>query len=88
MLFPDRDQFDIEYSDDLMDLIKRLLNKDSSQRINFEQIKSHNFFANINWDSIIAHKVPALIKPVIANDLTKPSPDYEVLEQQKESVKS
>ena len=39
LLFPDKDQFDIEYSDDLMDLIKCLLNKNSAKRISFEQVK-------------------------------------------------
>ncbi|KAF5141176.1 ribosomal protein s6 kinase [Vairimorpha ceranae] len=34
------------------DLICKLLEKDPSKRINFMQIKSHEFFKNVNWDAV------------------------------------
>ena len=50
LLFPDREQYDIEYSNELMDLIQKLLTKDRSKRIDFEQIKNHKWFKGSNWD--------------------------------------
>jgi serine/threonine protein kinase len=58
--FPD----DIPLSDDAIDLISRLL-CDQSERIGFNEIKNHDFFAGINWDNIRSKSAP--FKPQLSS---------------------
>jgi serine/threonine protein kinase len=51
--FPD----DIPLSDDAIDLISRLL-CDQNERIGFDEIISHEYFAGIDWDNIRSHQAP------------------------------
>jgi serine/threonine protein kinase len=51
--FPD----DIPLTEDAMDLIEKLL-CDQSERIGFEQIKRHPFFAGIDWNNIQSQQAP------------------------------
>ena len=52
VVFPDRKKYRIDYSDDLMDLVMRLLDKDKSTRLgtqgDAEEILAHPFFSSIN----------------------------------------
>lgn len=52
VVFPDRKKYRIDYSDDLMDLVMRLLDKDKSTRLgtqgDAEEILAHPFFGSIN----------------------------------------
>ena len=52
VVFPDRKKYKIDYSDNLMDLIVRLLEKDPSKRLgaedDFAEILCHPVFANID----------------------------------------
>ena len=56
--FPDRKKYKLECSDELIDLITRLLDKNEKTRIgasdkDYLEIKNHPLFKNINWDAII-----------------------------------
>jgi len=61
VVFPDRKKYKIEYSDDIMDLIKKLLQKDRTKRLGFkndaEEILSHKAFANINMKDLLIHNI-------------------------------
>ena len=52
VIFPDRKKYKIDYSDDLMDLIIKLLDKDKATRLgskgDAEEILSHPFFKDLN----------------------------------------
>ena len=54
-------QRDIEiirgFSENAEDLLRNLLKRDPSVRLNVEQIKAHAFFADINWDNLLAKRV-------------------------------
>jgi serum/glucocorticoid-regulated kinase 2 len=56
VIFPDRNKYKIEYSDDLMDLVIQLLNKDKDERLgskrDVEEVLSHPFFKDINLDDL------------------------------------
>ncbi|KAF5208349.1 Serine/threonine-protein kinase [Thalictrum thalictroides] len=49
---------------DLRDLIKKLLEKDPEKRISVEEIKGHDYFKGINWDSIVEISRPPYIPPM------------------------
>jgi len=69
--FPDREMYEIEYSDELKDFITQLLNKDPSKRPSFDQMKAHPWFIDINWDKVISREEPASLKPTIKFNLTE-----------------
>jgi serine/threonine protein kinase len=52
IIFPDRKHYNIEYSDELVDLISKLLKKDRTQRLGYTggitEIMAHPFFADID----------------------------------------
>ena len=45
----------------LRDLIRRLLDKDPRQRIGIEEIKAHEFFSGVDWNSIMEISRPPVI---------------------------
>ncbi|KAL1217981.1 Serine/threonine-protein kinase OXI1 [Cardamine amara subsp. amara] len=47
----------------LRDLIRRLLEKDPSRRINVEEIKGHDFFRGVDWDNVLLVSRPPYIPP-------------------------
>jgi serine/threonine protein kinase len=52
VIFPDRARYRIDYSDEIVDLIVKLLHKDKEQRLGYkgdgEEILNHPFFASLN----------------------------------------
>ena len=52
VIFPDRNKYKIEFSDDIVDLILRLLEKDKSKRLgskeDFIEILDHPCFKNLD----------------------------------------
>ena len=56
--FPDRTQYNLQYSDELVDLIMRLLHKDPKQRLGtnggYEEVLSHPWFAGVDRDALLA----------------------------------
>ena len=49
-------------SDDALDVIVKLLNRDTKQRLgsgqgDSEEIKAHQFVKNINWDDVFQRKL-------------------------------
>ena len=56
VVFPDRKKYRIDYSDELMDLVLKLLDKDKSTRLgakgDADEILAHPFFSSINKDDL------------------------------------
>ena len=56
LVFPDKKKYKIEYSQDFVDIVKKLLNKDRTQRLGTEggaaEILSHPWFASLNLEDI------------------------------------
>ena len=54
LAFPDKTKFKIEYSDEIMDLITKLLEKDKSKRLgsngDWQEVLQHSIFNNIDLD--------------------------------------
>ena len=66
--FPKR----IKLSDDAKDIIIKLLNKNPKKRLGskkgIEEIKTHSFFASLDFNLILQKKLPAPFIPDLAND--------------------
>jgi protein-serine/threonine kinase len=61
------------FTKEAKDLIKKLLRVNPEKRIGFNQIKNHNFFKGINWDSIESKKV---VPPFIPDENQSSSFNY------------
>lgn len=67
VVFPDKRKYKIEYSDEFVDVVLKLLNKDMKERLgsknDWEEIISHPFFNDINKDVLLAgkHKPPLVL---------------------------
>ena len=61
------------FSDDVVDLLKGLLNKNQDDRLgggdnDAEDIRNHPWFADINWDDVLAKKLNPPIVPSVDFD--------------------
>ena len=76
VVFPDRNKYKIKYSDEIADLITKLLDRDVSKRLgskdDFTEILSHPVFKDIKIEDLEANKVTPPFKPNISTkDLSK-----------------
>jgi len=56
-VFPDKNKYKIDYSEEFVDIVLKLLDKNKSSRLgsgarDFEEIIEHPFFAGIDRDQI------------------------------------
>ena len=69
-------------SSSVKDLIKKLLNKNPSNRIGhskgFDEIKKHDFFKGFNFDNLINKKITAKYKPTNIDIIKNKEPNIEV----------
>lgn len=67
IVFPDPEKHQIFMSDELKDVITRLLDRDQSTRLGTNgdaaEIKAHPFFADINWEALENREIDAEYKP-------------------------
>jgi len=72
VIFPDRKKYKIDYSDEMMDIIGKLLDKDKSTRLgskgDAKEILSHPFFKDINMEDLIQEKIEPPFRPQIENE--------------------
>lgn len=56
---------DIKISNEAKDLIKRLLNPRTKERLGFNgiyEIQEHSFFKSVDWEDVLSRKIEAPIK--------------------------
>jgi serum/glucocorticoid-regulated kinase 2 len=66
VIFPDRTQYKIEYSDEIQDLIVKLLNKDRRKRLGqngVNEVLSHPAFSKIDMRKLIKKEIPPPFTP-------------------------
>ena len=72
VIFPDRTRYKIDYSDEIVDLIVKLLNKDKSQRLGSHgdgsEVLKHPFFADIDLEKLEKKQLPAPFIPDVQKD--------------------
>lgn len=77
VVFPDRKKYRIDYSDELMDLVAKLLEKDKGERLgavnDADDILAHPFFATLDMKELLAKtlKPPFIPKVDQKDDFTK-----------------
>ena len=57
------------FSKQFTNLLEGLLKKDPNKRLTLEQAKKHKFFADLNWDDLLAKKIKPPFKPNINSEL-------------------
>mmetsp|Transcript_7334 Transcript_7334/g.11491 ORF Transcript_7334/g.11491 Transcript_7334/m.11491 type:complete len:240 (+) Transcript_7334:1088-1807(+) len=72
VIFPDRKKYKIDYSDEIMDLIIRLLDKDRSNRLgskdDFVEVLDHPVFKGLDIQKLENKMVPSPFKPSISKN--------------------
>jgi len=71
VVFPDKRKYKIEYSDEFVDVVLKLLHKDKDQRLgskdDFREIIAHPFFDSIDKEALLAGK----FKPPLVLDVSE-----------------
>ena len=71
VVFPDKKKYKIEYSDEFVDVVLKLLDKDKDKRLgskgDFEEILKHPFFADIDQKALLA----GTFKPPLVLDVSE-----------------
>lgn len=61
VVFPDKRKYKIDYSDEFVDLVLKLLNKDKDQRLgsagDVQEVLAHPFFAKLNIDEMMEYRM-------------------------------
>ena len=75
VVFPDRTKYKIDFSDDIVDLISRLLDKDKATRLgsqdDFVEVLSHPYFRDLDIEALENKQVKPPFIPNFSNkDLT------------------
>ncbi len=72
VIFPDRTKYRIDYSDEIVDLINKLLHKDKADRLGVkgdsEEILKHPFFADLDVKALENKTIPPPFKPEVAEN--------------------
>ena len=76
VVFPDRNKYKIKFSDEIADLIVKLLERDTTKRLgakdDFTEVLSHPVFKDISIEELEMNKITPPFKPNISNkDLSK-----------------
>ena len=76
VVFPDRNKYKIKYSDEIADLILKLLDRDTTKRLgskdDFTEVLSHPVFKDINVEELEMYKMTPPFKPnQSSKDLSK-----------------
>lgn len=76
VVFPDRKRYKIDYSDEIIDLVVKLLEKDKAKRLGAKEdwfeILQHPVFKNIDIQKLEKHEVAPPFKPTVSKkDLSK-----------------
>lgn len=74
-----------QFSDPLADLVMRLFETDESRRIGCgpagsDEIKTHQWYANMNWQALLEKKLPSEFVPKCTND--DPTANFDVFEEE------
>ena len=67
VVFPDKVKYNLDYSDDFVDIVEKLLSKKSNTRLGSQndahEILSHPWFADLNISDLEAQKIEPPLKP-------------------------
>ena len=86
VIFPDKEKYQVDYSDDFQDIIEQLLHKDYKKRLgskdDVHEVLKHPWFADIDIKQIEAEKVTPPLKP----DVKQGQMDFKYFNLKQQSV--
>ena len=66
VVFPDKSKYKIDYSDEFVDLVLRLLEKDKSKRLgsanDWQEILNHPFFKPLDQEDLLKERIEPPLK--------------------------
>ena len=69
VIFPDQEKYGLEYSDDFVDIVEKLLDKNQKTRLGTQggvkEVLQHPWFADIDIKKVEAQSIPPPLKPDI-----------------------
>jgi serine/threonine protein kinase len=72
VLFPDKAKYGLDYSDDFVDIVEKLLNKNPVQRLgakeDVREVLDHPWFKDVDVKGIEAMKVEPPLKPELSDE--------------------
>jgi serine/threonine protein kinase len=72
VIFPDKAKYGLEYSDEFVDIVQKLLDKNPNQRLGAKddvmEVLNHPWFSDVNVKNIEAQKVTPPLKPDLSKD--------------------
>jgi serine/threonine protein kinase len=67
VIFPDKEKYNLEYSDEFVNIVETLLSKNPAQRLgnknDVHEVLAHPWFADINIEDIESEKIEPPLKP-------------------------
>lgn len=67
VIFPDKEKYQVDYTDEFQDIVEQLLHKDQKKRLgsknDVHEILAHPWFADIDIKLIEAEKITPPLKP-------------------------
>jgi len=76
-------EFTADFSAPAQDLLRRLLERNPAKRLaNAAEVKSHPFFAGIDWDALYARRVDTPFKPMVKGETDVGNFDQEFTDEQ------
>merc|ERR1711935_369575 len=75
VIFPDKEKYNLDYSDEFVDIVEKLLSKNQANRLgslnDVHEILEHPWFADLNIEDLEAQRIEPPLKP----DVSKNTPD-------------
>lgn len=72
VIFPDKKKYKIEYSDNFVDIVLKLLQKDKAKRLgavnDIDDVISHPYFASLNIEELLKKSITPPYMPEISKD--------------------
>mmetsp|Transcript_12523 Transcript_12523/g.21085 ORF Transcript_12523/g.21085 Transcript_12523/m.21085 type:complete len:177 (+) Transcript_12523:1290-1820(+) len=86
VIFPDKQKYNLDYSDEFVDIIEKLLNKNGKERLgavnDVYEVLSHPWFKDMDIKAIEQQKVVPPLKP----DLSKDNVDFKYFNLKQQSM--
>jgi serine/threonine protein kinase len=86
VIFPDKEKYGLDYSDDFVDIVEKLLNKNSSKRLgsknDVHEILDHPWFKDLDISALEAQKITPPLKP----DLKEGTVDFKYFNLKQQSM--
>jgi len=86
VIFPDKEKYNLEYSDEFVDIVEKLLSKNPATRLgsmnDVHEVLEHPWFKSLNIEDLEAQKIEPPLKPDVKNNQV----DFKYFNMKQQSV--